>query len=204
LRNDAVNANNWFANRSGQPPAPFRLNQFGGAFGSPVVIPKLYDGRNRTFFFGSIELVRLVQGVTYSNTVPKPEQLAGDFSGTFNSARALIQIYDPLSTRSAGGAAFVRALFPCNRIPANRMDPVAVNLAKFWPAPTSAGNPVTGVNNYVHTDGDRTRKDTFSIRFDHHFNARNRIFSRSSYAHSPINRAAQYGKRNPASPQAGP
>jgi len=42
------------------------------------------------------------------------------------------------------------------------MDPVGVAMSKFWPAPTSDGNPLTGVNNYVHTDGDRTRKDTFS------------------------------------------
>src|SRR5262249_55452735 len=103
-----------------------------------------------------------------------------------------------------GGTAFVRDLFPGNRIPANRMDPVAVNMAKYWPAPTSAGNPITGVNNYVRTGGDRTRKDTFSIRFDHHFNARNRIFTRTSYDDSPINRLAQYGEGNPAAPQSGP
>src|SRR5262249_45701816 len=141
----------------------------------------------------------------YSNTVPRPEQLAGDFSRTLNAAGALIQIYDPLSTRSgatAGG--FFRAQFSGGRSPLNRTGPGAVAMSQNWPPPPSGGNPITGVNNYVRTDGDHTTKNTFSLRFDHHFNDRNRIFTRTSYDDAPIIRSTPYGPTNPAAPQSGP
>jgi len=61
FRNDKLNANAWFANRSGTQRAPFRFNQFGGTIGGPVVIPKVYNGRNKTFFFANTEIVKFVQ-----------------------------------------------------------------------------------------------------------------------------------------------
>src|SRR5262245_54447621 len=64
FRNDKLNANDFFANRAGTARAPFRFNQFGGTAGGPVWIPKLYNGRNRTFFFVNTEIVRFIQGVT--------------------------------------------------------------------------------------------------------------------------------------------
>ncbi len=59
LRNDVFDANDWFANRAGQPRPPEKQNDFGGTFGGPVAIPGLYNGRNRTFFFFSYEGLRL-------------------------------------------------------------------------------------------------------------------------------------------------
>ncbi len=59
LRNDKLDANNWFANRAGLPRQPLRQNNFGGVIGGPVFIPKIYDGRNKTFFFFSYEGLRL-------------------------------------------------------------------------------------------------------------------------------------------------
>ncbi len=205
LRNDKLNANDWFANRSGKERPPFKFNQFGGTIGGPVVIPRLYDGKNRTFFWGSVEFVRFIQGITFTGTVPRPEQLAGDFSQTRNAAGNLIQIYDPLSTRAnPAGPGFIRSPFPGNRIPADRVDPVARNIAKFWPAPNAPGHPITGVNNYARTDGNSVRKDTFGMRFDHHFSDKNRIFTRISYDDSPLKRARAYGRESVASPGAGP
>jgi outer membrane receptor protein involved in Fe transport len=198
FRNDKLNANDWFANRSGRRRPPFKFNQFGGTVGGPLV-------RNKTFYFGSVELVRYIQGITFTGTVPRPEQLTGDFSRTFNAAGALIQVYDPLSTRpNPAGAGSVRDPFARNVIPADRIDPVARNIAKFWPGPNTAGVALTGVNNFARTDGNRVRKDTLSLRFDHHFSERNRIFSRFSYDDSPLNRAQAYGPEFPASPGAGP
>src|SRR5262249_31003025 len=100
LRNDDLNANNFFANQTGQARPAFKFNQFGGSLGGPVVLPKLYNGKNRTFFFVDTELVRWVNGATLNGTVPTAAQLTGDFSATRNAAGALIQIYDPVSTRS--------------------------------------------------------------------------------------------------------
>jgi hypothetical protein len=83
-----LNANDFFANASGQPRPPFKFNQFGGTLGGPVVVPGVYDGRNRTFLFAGVELVRFLQGITFTGTVPRPDQLAGDFSTARNGAGA--------------------------------------------------------------------------------------------------------------------
>lgn len=204
FRNDKLNANDFFANATGKDKPPFKFNQFGGTFGAPVYIPKLYDGRNRTFFFVSTELVRFVQGVTFTGTVPRPEQLAGDFSNLRNAAGNPITLYDPLSTQANPAGGFIRTAFPGNRIPSNRVDPVAARLIPYFPAPNTAGNPITGVNNYARTDGNRVDKNTVSYRVDHHFTSNNRFFARYSADDSPFNRAAPYGVDNPASPGTGP
>lgn len=205
LRNNALNANDWFANRAGQPQAPFRLNQFGGVLGGPVVLPHIYNGRNRTFFFVSTELVRFSQGVTFNATVPTPQQLAGDFNQTFNSAGRLITIYDPLTTQTnpAGGGS-IRTPFAGNVIPTNRIDPVARNMLKYWPAPNTAGAAFTGVGNYVRTDANRISKNTFSTRLDHNFSEATRFFLRYAYDDSTNTRAAGYGFDDIASPVSGP
>src|SRR5260370_14536719 len=108
LRNDKLNANDWFANRAGSLRPPFKFNQFGGSLGAPVVIPHVYNGKNKTFIFGYAEIVRSVQAITFTYTVPKTQQLRGDFTQTRNAAGAVIQIYDPLSTTAAPNGGFTR------------------------------------------------------------------------------------------------
>lgn len=196
LRNDKLNANDFFANRAGQKKAPFRFNQFGGVIGAPIV-------KNKTFFFGSAELVRFAQGVTWTATVPRADQLAGDFSNTRNAAGQMITIYDPSTTTRTPSGTYMRQPFPGNKIPTDRFDPVARNLLKYFPAPNTAGAAFTSVNNYTRTGSNSVVKDTWSARVDHHFNDRNRLFGRFSYDKSPLSRAAAYGNDNVASPTFG-
>ena len=198
LRNEKLNANDFFANRAGQQKPPFKFNQFGGTFGGPVI-------KNRTFVFGSVELVRFVQGITFTGTVPQPGQLSGDFSNTRNAAGNVIRIFDPETTApNPSGSGFLRTQFANNVIPQSRIDPVATKLIPYFPAANTAGNPITGVNNYSRVDGNRVDKDTYSMRVDHNFNDSNRIFWRYSYDDTPFVRAAPYGRDNPASPGTGP
>lgn len=198
LRNNALNANDWFANRAGRDKAPFRFNQFGGTIGAPIV-------KNKTFFFGSAELVRFAQGITYTGTVPTADQLAGNFSTTRASNGQVIAIYDPSTLTANPSGGFLRSPFPNNSIPSNRIDPVARAIAKYWPAANTTGNPITGVNNFVRTDANQIVKNTWSARVDHHFNERNRIFGRFSYDQTPLNRAPAYGQELiAAAPTAGP
>ncbi|MGH9854448.1 MAG: TonB-dependent receptor domain-containing protein, partial [Blastocatellia bacterium] len=206
LRNDALNANDFFANAARQPAPPFKFNQFGGTLGGPVTIPKLYDGRNKTFFFVSGESVRFVQGITFVGTVPRAPELGGDFSNIRTAAGALVTIYDPLTTGpNPSGAGSIRQVFPGNRIPDNRIDPVARNASKFFPASNAPpANAFTGVNNYARTDGNKIDKDSMSYRVDHYFNDKNRFFARYSADDTPFIRAAPYGRDNPASPGTGP
>jgi hypothetical protein len=204
FRNDQLNANDFFANKGGSARPPFKFNQFGGSIGGPVEIPKVYNGKSKTFFFGNFELVRFVQGITFTGTEPTAQQLAGDFTQTRNAAGAVIQIYDPLSTTAAAGGGFTRTVFPGNIIPANRINPSSAAISKFFPAPNTAGNLVTGVNNFSRTAGNDVTKNTWSTRIDHYFNERNRLFSRFSYDDTPFVRAAPYGVSNPGSPGTGP
>ena len=204
FRNDKLNANDFFANRSGTPRAPFRFNQFGGTLGGPVFIPGVYNGKNRTFFFASTELVRFIQGITFTATLPDPRHLTGDLSTARLADGRLVTIYDPgtLEPNPAGG--FRRQPFPGNVIPPNRIDPVARNVAKLFPPPTASGQPL-GVINYTRTDGNRVPKDTYSFRVDHNFSSNDRIFVRYSYDDTPFIRAPAYGEQyRRIAPTAGP
>jgi outer membrane receptor protein involved in Fe transport len=203
FRNDRLNANDFFSNLAGHATPPFKFNQFGGSFGGPVWIPHVYNGKNKTFFYGNVELVRFTQGLTFTGTEPTPTQLAGDFSQTRNASGAVIQIFDPLSTTPAQGGGFVRTAFPGNVIPANRINPVAAAILKYFPAPNAAGNPITGVNNFSRNDGNKVTKNTVSIRGDHYLSEKNRLFARFSYDDTPFVRAAPYGMSNPGSPGTG-
>ncbi len=204
LRNNALDSNDWFANRAGKSPPPLKFNQFGGTLGGPVVIPKVYDGRNKTFFFVDAELVRFVQGVTYTATVPNAQFLAGNFSNDRNAAGKLITIYDPSSTVKNASGGYVRAPFPGNVVPANLINPVAANVLKYFPAPNAPGSPFTGANNYVRTDANNIQKNTFSTRLDQNFTQDTRMFVRYSYDDTPWTRASPYGLSDPGSPGFGP
>jgi hypothetical protein len=202
FRNNALNANDFFANRGGIAIAPFRYNQFGGTVGGPVWIPKVYNGHNKTFFFASIEIVRFIQGVTFSGSVPLPQQLQGDFSNARNTAGQSIVIYDP-NTTVRNGSAFSRTAFSGNLIPPSRINAVARNIATYMPTPSGTGAQFTGVGNYVRNDSNVIQKNSESYKVDHYFSSKNRMFARYSFDNTPWTRAGAYGS-NPASPSAGP
>jgi hypothetical protein len=205
FRNDKLNANDFFANRSGTERPPFRFNQFGGTIGGPVYIPKVYDGRSRSFFFFNTELVRFVQGITFTAVTPEPEHLMGNFSNARLADGRLVTIFDPATTRpNPSGAGYVRTAFPNNIIPAARIDPVASKVIPLLPRPTQPGQPLGRIN-FTRTDGNRVPKDSYSIRGDHNFTSANRLFVRYSFDDTPFVRALAYGEDlRQVSPTAGP
>jgi hypothetical protein len=103
LRNKVLDANDWFDNNAGIARGSFTQNQFGANIGGPVLIPHVYDGRNKTFFFFNFEGFYLRQGQSFTNTVPTLSQINGDLSDIAteaNSANVQVvpQIFDPNST----------------------------------------------------------------------------------------------------------
>ena len=196
LRNDKFDAANFFVNRANAKKPSFRWNQFGVTIGGPLVLPKLYDGRKRTFFFADYEGARVRQGITYVGTVPTALQRQGDFSQTFNSQGQQIRIFDPVTTLPT------RSPFSGNIIQPDRIDSVARNMLQLVPPPNTPGDPITGVNNYISTASQRINKDTFSGRMDQSFSERQRLFGRFSLDNTPIERPDVYG--NVASPSFGP
>jgi hypothetical protein len=114
LRNDKLDANEFFANRQGRGKVPFRQNQYGVSIGGPVVIPKIYNGRDKTFWFTSWEGFRWRRGQTAQASVPLEAMRNGDFS------MLSTKIYDPLTGTTDAQGRIIRQPFPNNIIPANR------------------------------------------------------------------------------------
>ncbi|MFB3826797.1 MAG: carboxypeptidase regulatory-like domain-containing protein [Bryobacteraceae bacterium] len=187
FRNDILEANSFLNNSVGGTKPRQRFHQFGGTAGGPVYLPKLYDGRNRTFVFGSWESIRQSDPTTHLTTVPTAAQRQGDFSSTYDGLDRYLAIYDPFSQRANPNVAnaFVRDPFPGNRIPAARMDPVAVKLLEQFAQPNMPGVGRSGVDNFFWGDSSPDNYDSFVTRFDHNFNEKQRLFVRVSASRRP-------------------
>ena len=156
LRNDKLDANDFF--NSGRPQPPFRQNQFGATFGGPLV-------KDRMFFFGSYEGTRIREKLTRLSIIPTPEQVRGDFSG-------IAAIHDPAS-QSADGA---RIRFADDRLPASRIDPVSKQMVELYPAPNRAGR-----QNYLFNPSRNRDDDKVDGRFDWRVATNHTVFARFSH-----------------------
>ena len=141
--------------------------------------------RNRTFFMVSYEGLRQNSFRETLTTVPTALERAGDFSQTRGANGQPIVIYDPLTTRpNPSGSGSVRDPFAGNRIPTNRMDPVALNVLNYWPEPNQPGDPVTGRNNFYASGSAEVNTDNFDVRIDQMLGGSRRLFGRYSYRRS--------------------
>ncbi len=181
LRNDALDEKGYFEATKGT----YRQNNFGASLGGPVQIPRLYDGKNKTFFFAAYEGFRNNQAANATTlSVPTPEMYNGDFSNWVDSQGRLIVIYDPATTRpNPNGTGFVRDPFPGNRIPASRFSAVArqyLALAQSAVVPNRAGL-VPGTFGYVSNNflspGGTTQETThkLSVKVDHALSSAHRL-----------------------------
>jgi hypothetical protein len=169
-------ANNFFSNRAGnpRPNSPFR--DFAFSLGGPIIIPKLYNGRNKTFFFASDEAYREQDGSNVTLAVPTTLERGGNFSQTFNKNGQLQVIYNPLNVNSSGQ----RIPFANNTIPASLQNPVGQALASYYPAP-NLGTPYYQAPNYSFTGSYPNRGDQRLFKVDHLFN--NWFRASASYIH---------------------
>ncbi len=157
LRNDKLDANDFFANRESQGKVPYRQNQYGVSIGGPVILP-VYSGRERTFWFFNWEGFRSRRGSTAIGSVPVESQRKGDFS---QQSRA---IYDPQSSTAGPAGAIMRQSFAGNVIPASRINPASrYTLDTFFPLPNRPGL----TSNFVNTNPGRNDRDTWVTRIDH-------------------------------------
>jgi hypothetical protein len=180
LRNEKLDARGFFPTQR----SVYKQNDFGASIGGPVILPKLYHGRNRTFFFGAYEGFRnRVGGNHIILSVPTPEMYQGDFSHWVNPAGNLLTVYDPDTTRpNPAGSGFIRTPFPNNRIPVSRFSEMARSILPFgqqFAVPNRAG-PIGTVdyvrNNYITTQGTILEpQDKASLRVDHLLTDRHRL-----------------------------
>jgi trimeric autotransporter adhesin len=168
-------ANNYFANLHGQPRPNSPFKDFAFSLGGPIIIPKLYNGRNKTFFFASDEAYRETDGSTTTLSVPTALELQGNFSQAFNKNGKLQTIYNPLSTNLSTGA---RTPFPNNTIPQSLLNPVGVALASYYPTANAA---YYSQPNYAFTGSYPNRGDQRLFKADHLFT--NWFRASASYIH---------------------
>ena len=174
--------NNYFGvAKARQNPANFAAphlvrNEFGGSAGGPIVIPKLYNGKDRSFFFFAYERFSLRQESNQLVTVPTVAMRNGDFSGLVNGAGIQQVLYDPNSTQSAANN-YGRTPFANNQIPLTRISPLAKTLYAATPLPQTADNPLVNSNfNAINPISQTVPNITF--RLDHVFNQSNRVYAR--------------------------
>ncbi|MEX2260941.1 MAG: TonB-dependent receptor [Bryobacteraceae bacterium] len=194
LRNDAMDARLFFATRK----PPLRRNQFGANAGGPVWIPKLYNGKDRTFWFFNYEGLRLRQGQTFSPSVPTAQMRTGNLSELPNA------IFDPATTAPdpARPNGFVRQPFPGNVIPANRIDPIAnFFLQPEWiPLPIQPGIAA----NLRREFSIPSHYNQETIKVDHRFSASDSVSGRFSAKRSVEGSYGNYHGLNPYDPGANP
>ncbi|MEZ5398051.1 MAG: carboxypeptidase regulatory-like domain-containing protein [Bryobacteraceae bacterium] len=179
LRNDKLDARGFFA----RTRSIYRQNDFGLTAAGPLYIPKVYDGRNKTFFFASFEGFRNRVGANASIlSVPTPEMYNGDFSRWVNQNGQLLQIYNPTTTRqNPSGSGFVRDPFPNNQIPVSMFSKTAQQIAAFGKdvQPNRGGAPGTSGyvrQNYIVNGGTLvTPTDKWSVKGDQMIGANHRL-----------------------------
>ncbi len=167
FRNTDLNARQFFsATRN-----IVKENNFGGTIGGPVYIPKLYDGRNKAFFFFSYEKALETTGSPSGFTsVPSAAMRNGDFSNFTDAKGNVIPIYDPATTQVVNGQ-IVRQLFPGNMIPANRISNIASTVLKYVPEPTLSGN----FNNIPVVGNGGANQRVYSIKGDYSITDNSRL-----------------------------
>ena len=185
LRNNDFDANNFFNNEANVPVGIYKQNDFGATVGGPVWIPKIYHGKDKTFFFFSYEGFRNrtgANGVTYS--VPTPEMYKGDFSNWITSAGAQIPIYNPLTQTQNADGSWSRQVFAGNQIPQSLFSPQSLKALSVFQSggvltPTNHAAPGTFAyvnNNFAVTNGTSVNPvNKWSIKGDHIFNEKHRI-----------------------------
>ncbi len=183
-RNDILNANTFEANAGGGGKATFRMNEPSVEFQGPIRIPRLYDGRNRTFFMYALDIYRDSRPTNTTMVLPTDLERQGDFSQTYVSGTSgsTIAIYDPLSTVQMGST-YTRTPFPGAKIPAALINPIAAKVMGLVLPPNLSGIPRGQPNRLDTPNFDHEPFNSHVFRFDHAFSDKQRFFANGTYNH---------------------
>lgn len=176
LRHSSLDAPNFFNNKGGTRKNVHQDHRYGFSAGGPLLIPGVYRGRNRTFWFYVFDDNRFGNPGQFTSTVPTAEQRCRDFSG-FLRVGSQYQIYDPFTTQPSAGGRFSRQLFPSNIIPRARLDAVGLNIVHLYPLPNQPGT-ADGRNNFFYAGKSIQKIYQHLLRLDHAFSENHRVFLR--------------------------
>ncbi len=172
-------------NQGNTAPSYSNRNEFGASMGGPLYIPKVYNGKNKTFWFFAWESRRQLSDAYLGYHVPTAAMRAGDFSGLVNSNGIQTKIYDPITTAyDAATGAYTRQQFnyggKLNAIDPSRASPLWNSLMKITPMPTLPNvNPLIAPNWFGNAQT-TINDDTYAGRIDHHFTDRDIFYARYS------------------------
>ncbi|MGA2114481.1 MAG: TonB-dependent receptor [Bryobacteraceae bacterium] len=178
---------NEYKTSQSQPGAPNGVPawfmQPDGSGGGPVVIPHVYNGRNKTFWYVGYQKLIEKKAAAYTSQTPTPAELGGNF--TFGGLGS--QLYDPLTTTQLANGTWTRSPLPGNIVPASRFDPVAAKIISLnpWVPPNQPGSlSSTGpVSNYTYEAKSRTFYEDYSGRIDEQINPSFKLFGSYTYNH---------------------
>ncbi|MBM3734814.1 MAG: TonB-dependent receptor [Acidobacteria bacterium] len=178
LRHSKLDAPTVFQNRSGQKLPIYQDNRYGLSGGAPVYIPKVYNGKNKTFWHFTWEANKFGDPNVGASTatVPRAPWRSGDFSDLL-AINSSYQLYDPATIQAAPNGRFSRQPFPGNRIPANRINTVGRGILNLYPQPNAPGTNDGRVNYFL---SGKALEDYWTTigRVDHAFSDKNRMFVR--------------------------
>lgn len=167
-------ANTYFNNKVGAPAPVTHLNQYGLTAGGPVVLPKVFNGRDKLFWFFAWESMKDSQPNSTFLTVPTAAERIGDFSALL-AAGSQYTIYDP-TTATQSGSTVTRKPFAGNMIPASRISPIAQNYLGFYPAANlTSGVSATGVNNFLSNAPTVDNFNNYLGRLDYNMSVKSRL-----------------------------
>jgi hypothetical protein len=187
-RDEVLSGNDFFLERAGRPKDDTGYKRYGFTTGGPAI-------KNRTFFFGAFEWLYDTFPEPGQFTVPTEAQRRGDFSALLPN----IVIYDPLTAVRRADGRVERQPFPGNIIPTQRLNPIALEVMKYYPLPNQPGT-AQGVNNYITAN---SRGDDFysmNYRVDHTLSDKQRFFVRYSRNNRVENRGNWTGELNGVRP----
>jgi hypothetical protein len=187
FENKVFNANLFQANLVGSVPPHFIYNDYGGTFGGPVWIPKLYKSRQKTFFFYSEDGLHKLGTNVAQFSVPTAMERQGDFSQSFTSqtvngqlVKYPIQVYDPLSATSSGS----RTQFPGNVIPTSRISSIAQKIQGLTELPNTLSLPSgNAISNYVASSPSTDYMALVVVRVDQNWTDRHKSFANVRWSH---------------------
>jgi hypothetical protein len=203
-RDRSRTANNFFGNASNQSRPIRTYHRFGGVVSGPVVLPKIFNGRDRTFFLVSYERLKDNIAEPQVFTVPTDKMHRGDFSQLIVNRNnindpANTVIFNPFSGVQSGSnvvrtsfgcptSGAVAANSTCNIIPANLINPVAANLIKYYPLPNIAGVGNGTQNNFFSNQLRHQNYRAWLTRIDHRISANQSIFGKYYHSFNPEDR----------------
>ena len=152
---------------------PQRTVQYRGVIGGPVLLPKIYNGRNRTFWMFGVQDYERSGSTRAFYTVPTAAERNGDFSELLKVG-PIYQLYDPATVTSIGNGRYTRVPMPGNIVPASRMAPMSQKLIQYYPLPNTPAT-ADGVNNYTDPDANGNQYKSYMGRLDHTITDRNRL-----------------------------